>query len=123
MKYSIEIEDRNYTNWTIRENITLDKIDSIEDFNPYKQKLFHNDVFEYSDSLSSFAKVNVITSSIRNITNIPGVLKLNGDTYGRIKNKYIYKCIPDDRRLPTFLIPYDKKDIGFSKILENFQKR
>lgn len=115
MKYCIEIEDRNYTKWIIRENITSNKIDSIIDFDPYKHKLFHNDVFEYSNDLSSLAKVNVITSSIRNITNIPGVLILNGDTYGRIKNKYIYKCIPDDRRLPTFLVPYDKKDIGFSK--------
>jgi ribonuclease R len=115
MKYRIDIEDRNYTKWILRENTTSDEIDNLSEFDPYKNKLFHNDVFEYDAGLSSNTIATVITSVIRNTTNIPGVLILKGDTYGRIKNKFIYKCIPDDRRLPIFLIPYDKKDVGFSK--------
>ena len=41
-------------------------------------------------------------------------------TYGRTDNKkrLLYKCIPDDKRLPAFLIPYDIK-LGFSKHIIN----
>jgi exoribonuclease R len=51
------------------------------------------------------------------------VLVLAGNkTYGRQakKNgKLIYKCIPDDIRLPAFLIPYEVKHVGFSKVAVN----
>jgi len=57
---------------------------------------------------------------------MPGVLILEGNkTYGRpgapyIKSKKLfYKCIPDDMRLPSFLVPYEIKNIGFSKIFPN----
>ena len=51
-------------------------------------------------------------------------------TYGRKKNnnqvtnkccktKLLYKCIPDDTRIPPFLVPYEIKEIGFSKVLSN----
>jgi exoribonuclease R len=60
---------------------------------------------------------------------MPGVLILEGNkTYGRQKTidgkpkknaKLLYKCIPDDMRLPPFLVPYEIKHIGFSKVLIN----
>ena len=55
-----------------------------------------------------------------------GVLIIDGNkTYGRqpTKNgnngKLLYKCIPDDMRLPHFLVPYEIKNVGFSKVFIN----
>jgi len=46
---------------------------------------------------------------------LPGVLVLTGNKiYGKYKNKFYYRCIPDDKRLPDFLIPY-KVHIKFRK--------
>jgi exoribonuclease R len=44
----------------------------------------------------------------------------NNKTFGRTENKkrLLYKCVPDDSRLPPFLVPYDIK-IGFSKVQKN----
>ena len=40
-------------------------------------------------------------------------------TYGyHSKNRLYYRCIPDDRRLPEFLVPYKLK-IGFIKKMTN----
>jgi exoribonuclease R len=52
---------------------------------------------------------------------IPGVLLLNGNrTYGKNETgkRALYKCIPDNRNLPHFLIPYELK-LGFSKDIKN----
>jgi exoribonuclease R len=46
---------------------------------------------------------------------IPGVLVLNGSTFGRKKNKLFYKCIPNDKSLPVFLVPFEDKNTSFSK--------
>jgi exoribonuclease R len=87
------------------------------DFEPSEKGLFFNDVF----SISSDLKVEIIHSSVRSSTDIPGVLVLNGNkTYGRAKNgKLLYKCIPDDNRLQPFLIPYEMKSMNFSKVFVN----
>lgn len=49
------------------------------------------------------------------IKSIPGVLVLNGSTFGRKKNKLFYKCIPNDKSLPVFLVPFEDKNTTFSK--------
>jgi exoribonuclease R len=52
---------------------------------------------------------------------VPGILILDDNkTYGRTENKkrLLYRCIPDDRDLPAYLVPYDLK-LGFSKDLKN----
>ena len=47
---------------------------------------------------------------------IPGILKLEGNrTYGKVKDKYYYRCYPDDKRFPEFLVAYKNKNIGFQK--------
>jgi exoribonuclease R len=33
--------------------------------------------------------------------------------------RLLYKCIPDDVRIPVFLVPYEIKQVGFSKVLTN----
>lgn len=129
--YKINIDNRNYTSWTIFNANTLEPI-TIEGFNPAEHKLFTNDVFTYNKG-----KVEIIHSSTRINENIPAVLILaDNKTYGR-ENKLIdgktysskssklalgrllYKCIPDDTRIPIFLVPYEIKQMGFSKVFTN----
>jgi exoribonuclease R len=76
-------------------------------------KLFSNDVLDHTGDL--------IYSYIRAGELIPGVLILNGNrTYGKNETgkRALYKCIPDNRELPPFLVPYELK-LGFSKDIKN----
>jgi exoribonuclease R len=76
-------------------------------------KLFSNDVLDNTGDL--------IYSYIRAGELIPGVLILNGNrTYGKNETgkRALYKCIPDNRELPPFLVPYELK-LGFSKDIKN----
>jgi len=126
MLYKIYIHDRNYTSWEVFDANKFCKIDNI-DIDPIGSKLLSNDVF----TLDKNNKVTIMHSTIRSGTSMPGVLILAGNkTYGRhckpnIKpnnqkgGKMFYKCIPDDMRLPAFLVPYEIKNIGFSKVLKN----
>jgi exoribonuclease R len=65
------------------------------------RKVFHNDLIEVS-SLNNFI---VLESSVRDSV-LAGVLVI-GKTYGRSGRRLLYKCIPDNRELPAFLVPYD----------------
>ena len=110
--YKIYIENR-YESWKLFKDDTFDVVEYIID--PMKHKLFSDDVFCDENS-----EIKIIHSTTRNINSIPGVLLLEKNkTYGKKKNKFLYKCIPDDIRLPVFLIPYELKNIGFSKKYEN----
>jgi len=85
---------------------------------PCESKLFSNDVFSF---ISEKNMVTIAHSSVRSTSNMPAVLIINGNkTYGRAKNgKLLYKCVPDDFRLPPFLVPYEIKNVGFSKVFIN----
>jgi exoribonuclease R len=120
MYYKILLDNRNYGSWTIYNATTLEQV-SFEGFNPLEYKLLSNDVFTYNTELK---QVTIIHSSVRTVDNIPGVLILaDNKTYGHKgttnNNKLLYKCIPDDIRLPVFLVPYELKNLGFSKVLTN----
>ena len=81
---------------------------------PLEKKWFNQDIIE----MSSF---QTIRSPTRSATYLAGILILEGNkTYGRTKNKkrLLYKCIPDDRHLPNFLVPYDLI-IDFQKCHKN----
>jgi len=112
--YKIYVSDRKYTSWEIFETATFQKVDI--NINPNECKLFSNDVFSFDNNT-----VTIVHSTIRSSTPMPGVLVISGNkTYGRHKNgKLLYKCIPDDMRLPSFLIPYEIKHVGFSKVFIN----
>jgi len=111
--YKILIDNREYTEWTLYDSLSLNEVDKI-DITPSTDKLFSCDVFEMKDDT-----VNILHSSVRSMPSIPGIMVLKGGkTYGKYKDKYIYKCIPDDRRLPTFIVPYALK-LGFSKNIDN----
>ena len=81
-------------------------------------KLFPEDVFTYD--VSSNKPATIVHSIVRTMTNIPGVLVIDDfNTFGKRKGKSLYKCMPDDTRLPTFLVPYEMKHLGFSKNIPN----
>jgi len=116
--YKIHIDHRNYATWTVFNATTLET-SNLHNFKPDDHKLFSNDVFTFNKG-----NVDIVHSSIRSSGDIPAVLILaDNKTYGRDKTskhgKLLYKCIPDDIRLPIFLVPYDIKHIGFSKVLSN----
>ena len=112
--YKLHINDRNYTSWDIFDTIHFQKVDI--SINPVDSKMFSNDVF----MVDSQNNVTVLHSSIRTSHDIPCVLMLSGNkTYGRRKGKLLYKCVPDDMRLPPFLVPYEIKQVGFSKVFIN----
>jgi len=123
--YKIYVNDRNYKSWEVFETMNFNKIELTID--PIENKLFSNDVFRVNkDNIS----VKILHSSIRSGPSIPAVLILAGNkTYGRQEkpnnkqksrtNKLFYKCVPDDIRLPAFLIPYEIKTVGFSKVYKN----
>lgn len=119
--YKIHIHDRNYSSWDIYDTGNLNKISTIE-INPIESKLFSNDVFE----INTNGSINLLHSTVRHGSSIPGVLMLDGNkTYGRqlkangTAGKLLYKCMPDDKRMPAFLIPYEMKNVGFSKVFKN----
>ena len=129
--YKIYVNDRSYTSWEVFDTNNFNKI-SI-DINPLESKLLSNDVF----TVNKDNTVNLIHSSVRSGPAMPAVLILAGNkTYGRQNKmkegqtytkkqsdmaggKLLYKCIPDDMRLPSFLVPYEIKNMGFSKVFKN----
>lgn len=115
--FKIYVNDRNYSSWNIFETASFQPVNL--EINPVENKLFSNDVFTVDDSKN----VKLIHSSIRSGTSMPGVLIITGNkTYGRQEKKngkLFYKCVPDDMRLPPFLVPYEIKNVGFSKVFIN----
>jgi exoribonuclease R len=115
--YKAHINDREYTSWSFLTILDFKEIE-FKEINPAEEKLFSNDIFSYNEQSK---ELKILHSSVRSSKNIPGVLLLKGNkTYGRSKNgKLLYKCIPDDRRIPTFLVSYEMKKMGFSKVFTN----
>jgi exoribonuclease R len=120
--YIFQTINRNYENWKILNATTLEHIEEkFDDFNPIQHKLLNNDIFTFNKG-----KLDIIRSSVRSLDNIPAVLILeNNKTYGREnknslkEGRLLYKCVPNDISIPIFLVPYEIKQIGFSKVLNN----
>jgi len=115
VQYKLIIENRKYDEYELVDVKTMTNVDKeLNNVNPLKEKLFNHDIFTMDGD-----KCNLLHSTIKSATYIPGVLVLkNNRRFGKYKNKFLYKCIPDDKRLPIFLIPYAIKQ-GFSKHLVN----
>lgn len=114
----LSVYDRNYSKWEFKPTNDLEPVLAITAYiHPLTSKLFHGDILSTTGSL--------LHSPYQRKDNIPGVLILEGKTYGRaiahnesrnsIKDKLLYKCIPHDPALPCFLIPYEEKVTTFSK--------
>ena len=123
----IIVENRNYTSWhfvdpytNIKINIETDLPELLQ-INPIDLKLFSRDIFTYHCDENGKLKIEIINKYLKPNLIIAGVLQLeNNKTFGRTTNKkrLLYKCIPDDKHLPSFLIPFDIK-MQFSKVLKN----
>ena len=110
------IHNHEYTDYEFVETKTFLPIDL--PIKPMDVKLFLNDVFDYDSN-----KVIVKHSNTRYNTMIPGILDLTM-THGKIKNKFLYLCKPDDKRIPFFLIPYripPKFDKSIQKLYITFK--
>jgi len=123
----IIIENRNYTSWHFVDPYTNIKINieteipELLQLNPIDSKLFSRDIFTYHCDDNGKVKIELINQYLKPSLVIAGVLQLeNNKTFGRTINKkrLLYKCIPDDKHLPSFLIPYDIK-LNFTKVLKN----
>ena len=100
--YKLRIPSRQETTFGVVDAYTLKDVPPPIGFSPFDHKMFNQDIFTYNDS-----KVEILHSSARCMKVIPGVLVLaNTSSFGRVKDKLLYKCIPDDKRIPIFLVPY-----------------
>lgn len=121
--YRILIDDRNYNIWSFRDpgtNADLIENAELSEIHPAKNRLFTGDIFTILGT-DILPICQIVNSSIRTAKMLAGVLQLSANkTYGLSENKkrLLYKCIPDDKRLPAFLVPYEPK-VGFSKVLSN----
>lgn len=106
------INNRDYSSWSlidVNTNIEISQEKSI-----IQNKWFHQDIIDETNN-------TIVCSPIRSLPYMSGVLILEGNkTYGRTANRkrLLYKCIPDDKRIPHFLIPYEIS-IGFKKVHKN----
>ena len=111
--YAVSIYDREYTSWEFHYADLHNEIVSVPGVSPAAHKLFSGDVFSMDTG------VPVIVSSTIRKERLAGVLILDtGRTYGRMGRRLLYKCIPDDKSLPAFVIPYEIK-ASFSKATKN----
>jgi hypothetical protein len=95
--------DRNYSSWTWSDGLAHDNV------NPVQEKLIVDDEIEPDD------EIVVHSSPYRTSEGIPGVIALDGSTYGRYGSRMLYKCVPSDHLLPAFMIPYSEKHSSFAK--------
>jgi exoribonuclease R len=107
MLLKIHIDNRNYDKWEWFDGFTLEPIEYTG--NPINLKLFTEDIIEINKDETGTDRERIVHSSVRQMQTMPGILVLTDKTYGKYKNKKLYKCIPDDRRFPVFLVPYDDK--------------
>jgi len=107
-KIKVAIHNRTYDSWEFTQDDV--KVD-IPLLIPSKHKLLHNDLILFKDNT-----VVILDSPFRD-TVLAGILILN-KTYGRSGKRLLYKCIPDNKSLPVFLVPYN---VGatFSKVVKN----
>lgn len=113
--YKIQYDDND--TWNVVDSGTLATvpIESIlpAGFDPYSEKIFNQDIIDIGEK----GEIVRVASLLRNQKTISGVLVLEGNkAYGKtVGKRMLYKCIPDDRRIPAFLVPYSLDVSGFSK--------
>lgn len=110
------VKDYGYSTWDYKIECSEEPPQPFP--NPLENKILNNDLLIY-DKINK--KYIIQHSPIRTAKYIPGVLILEyNQTYGRTKNRkrLLYKCIPDDKHLPHFLVPYDIV-LDFSKSYPN----
>jgi exoribonuclease R len=111
------VKDHGYSSWDYQ--VLLDPpSQEIQEPNPIEYRLLNNDTIAFDSNTNRYILQH---SPTRDAKYLPGVLILEGNqTFGRTKNRkrLLYKCIPDDKHLPHFLVPYDII-LDFSKSHKN----
>tara|TARA_Y100000389_G_scaffold144831_1_gene143257 strand:- start:21587 stop:23257 length:1671 start_codon:yes stop_codon:yes gene_type:complete len=87
-------------NYEIVKTDTFEKVEYVGEDIVRGSKLFSNDIFNFENNI-----IEIVHSPLRLCENIPGVLDIK-ISYGKKKDKLLYLCKADDKRLPAFLIPY-----------------
>ena len=106
--YKFVSNDNHYQDYEIVETQTFRTVSLFENNSIVKtSKLFSNDTFEYNNN------IEIIHSHVRSCKHIPGVISLD-ISFGKYKDKLLYLCKPDDKRIPFFLVPY-KLPYSFDK--------
>ena len=112
------VNDRQYTQYHWIDVDTQKELPDLSP-NPLGHCIFHEDIVTYTDD----HQVVIKHSPTRTAEYLPGILVLVGNrTYGRSttgQKRLLYQCIPDNKRLPVFLVPYEHKRLGFSKHIQN----
>lgn len=107
--YKFISNDNIYQDYEIVETQTFQKVTLFENNSIIEtSKLFSNDTFDYKEG-----KIEILHSHVRSCKHIPGVISLN-ISFGKYKDKLLYLCKPDDKRIPFFLVPY-KLPYSFDK--------
>jgi exoribonuclease R len=113
--YKLSVVNINNEDFKYYYNDTMEEVE-IPTINPIDKKLFNHDVFNIGEDKT----INVTYSVTRLSNSIPGVLVIeNNRTFGKTKKKFYYKCVPDDKRLPHFIVPYENKCKSFNKNFKN----
>ena len=112
--YRINVADRQYKEYEIVDSSTSIPAEGLH-VGPVQSKLFNQDIFTLEKGI-----VTIVHSTIRAMQSIPAILALEDNkTFGKTKKgRTLYRCIPDDRRFPEFLVPYTIK-LAFSKKMYN----
>src|SRR6056300_516020 len=116
----IEIVDHTYSEWGFISTSSKkdyyykgeETIQEYNNINPLILKLITGDIINNKGEI-------IIQSEYRSVNNqIPGILIIDGKTYGCLsegRKRMFYKFIPDNKKLPHFLVPYEEKNVSFNK--------
>ena len=116
--YKLKIENREYTDISVVDAYTLKSIPCPKNLRPIENKMFNQDIFEVTEN-NDTTSITILHSCARSMKVVPGVLVLHDNkTFGKSKDKFLFKCIPDDKRLPIFVVPYKIKNT-FIKAYKN----
>ena len=126
------LENNRYESWTwvttdTRRTLNYDQdpwIQYVTRDELLERKILNHDIVEFHISSElELAKFTIVHSIVRQTATLAGILLLQGNkTYGKTKNKYWYRCVLNDKRLPSFLIavPWGgSKQSTFNKNPEN----
>jgi RNB domain len=114
----VKVTSHSYQEWSYTyPDHKTDLPNSHEMPSPLSHKWFHHDLVDLRNPKNPI----LLHSPTTTAKHIPGILVIDSNrTYGRTANKkrLLYKCIPDDKHLPHFLVPYDVI-MDFSKVQTN----
>lgn len=94
--FKFAADDRYYAAWHVEGGAPTPPLD------PVRSKLMNGDTFDIDDGVAI-----IRSSPAREASRHLGVLAVSSvATYGIHRGKHLFRCVPDDKKLPCFLVPY-----------------